>query len=634
MKSKVSIKSVIRIAAFLFAFLSLVTFSLVPAWAQGNSLFFPLIYRIMPSGPGLTSPLLITEVMYNPPGSEPGPEWIEVYNRSTETLFLEFIKIGDSETPGDAEGMYLFPQEAVITPGGVKIIANRASIFSQNFGFLPDFELADSSLIVPNMRKYKSWAGGVINLNNRGDEIVLLDHDDSILDSLSWGNSAEAFINPIPIVDEGHTIERRPADTDRNNAADWWEQTNPRPGTVDLSSPPVIRTVTNTPTEKICGGKSLLLSELVYDPIGVSEPSGEWFEVYNFGDQVVNLGCIKVGDEENPGGGEGMYIFPSEFMLPAGEVVVIANRADTFYSQFSFYPHFEIHETIREVLDMLKYNSWSTGPLNLSNSGDELLLLDDEDHLVDAVSWGNSTFAFDPTIPRVIEGSSLERRPANLDTDSAGDWIENADPEPGEVDLSVPTLPPSPTNTQTPTPTPTQTALPPPIFVINEIHADPHSDLGDANGDNDVDTADDEFVEIINNSAAAIDISGWMFRDYLSVRHVFPPGSEVAPGCGIIIFGGGSPTGSFGNCLVQVASSGSLGLNDHGDIVSLLNVDSQVVATYSYGPEAGDNQSITRDPDIIGVAPLVKHMTATGSAGNLFSPGNRIDGSFFSGCSK
>jgi hypothetical protein len=101
----------------------------------------------------------------------------------------------------------------------------------------------------------------------------------------------------------------------------------------------------------------------------------------------------------------------------------------------------------------------------------------------------------------------------------------------------------------------------------------------------------------------------------------------------MVLFGGGSPSGEFGNGLVQVASSGKLGLNDHGDNVYLYDETLTVVKTLSYAEEAGYDQSITRDPDVTGGKPLVKHSLATGSGGSLFSPGTKIDGTYFPGCS-
>ena len=169
--------------------------------------------------------------------------------------------------------------------------------------------------------------------------------------------------------------------------------------------------------------------------------------------------------------------------------------------------------------------------------------------------------------------------------------------------------------------------------VINELHADPAADLtGDANNDGIRDASEDEFVELVNTSGADLDISGWTISDAVGVRHTFPAGTVVANNCSVVVFGGGSPAGAFGDAVVQVASTGLIGLNNSGDTVTV-NDGSSDVATYTYGSEGGDNQSLTRDPDITGPDPLIKHTVATGSGGTLFSPGTQIDGTAFSGCS-
>jgi Lamin Tail Domain len=171
----------------------------------------------------------------------------------------------------------------------------------------------------------------------------------------------------------------------------------------------------------------------------------------------------------------------------------------------------------------------------------------------------------------------------------------------------------------------------PPEVVINEIHADPDAAAGDANGDGTVETAADEFVEIVNRGGDDLDVSGWTLSDALSARHTFPVGSVVRAGCAAVVFAGGAPTGAFGGSLVQTASSGGLSLNNSSDTVTLSD-GAAPVAAYAYGSEGGDNQSLTRDPDVTGPEPLVKHTTAAGAGGALFSPGTRVDGSPFAGC--
>ncbi len=76
---------------------------------------------------------------------------------------------------------------------------------------------------------------------------------------------------------------------------------------------------------------------------------------------------------------------------------------------------------------------------------------------------------------------------------------------------------------------------------------------------------------------------------------------------------------------MQTATTGSLSLNDDGDTVTLKDASGTVIKTVTYGAEAGDNQSIARNPDSIG--DFVKHTTITTNAVR-FSPGrDNTDGS-------
>lgn len=610
----------------------------------------------LPCGP---AGLLISEVLYDPIGSEdPIPEWVEIFNNSNSVVNLTCVKIGDEETRLGGEGMLRFPEGAQLSPGEVAVVANRSTSFSSLYGFLPDFEMVESDPLVNNMVRYDKWAGGSVNLSNVGDEVLLLDRNDTLIDAVSWGNSTYAFDPPVSKVDEGHSVERFPANFDSNSSLDWRDQPFPAPGELELilptstgtvtitstitptqtNSPSITPTLTPTPTNTMipCGTAELLISEVLYNPVGVDDPDGEWIEVFNQSGDPVFLGCIKIGDEETLGGGEGMVRFPEIHYLASGEAIVIANQATVFYSQYGFFPDYELSETESQVPNMIKYLAWANGSINLSNAGDDVLLLNGDDQMIDAVSWEDSTFAFDPPVAGVSEGHSIERRPANYDSDTALDWVDKDIPAPGQVDLTIPTPTRTPTKTPTPTRTPTRTPTPTEPseenWVINEIHSDPDSTFGDANGDGSVNVVEDEFVEIVNSTASSIDISGWKIYDGGSMRHTFPIGSIVAPGCSVLIFGGGSPAGNFGNSLVQISSTGNLGLNDRIDIVTLFDQYGVAVVGYSYGLEAGENQSVTRDPDIIGPDPLVKHSLANGSNGALFSPGTQVDGSFFFGC--
>ena len=280
-------------------------------------LYLPLVMLKFPrqyAGP------LISEVLYDPVGDEPAGEWIELYNPADKPFDLSQFKIGDAEFPGDREGMLRFPNGAVIAPHQVIVVANRAEQFIAANGFAPDYEMIESHPDVPDLAKYVSWSTYSIELTDNGDEVLLLNAEDRVVDAVSWGSSTFAFDPPVPRVPEAHSLERKPADIDSDSAQDWRMQRKPAPGQIDLAwpTPTSTNTATATPTSSStptetpapCGQAPLLVSEILYDPLGDGDPEGEWVEIYNPSDFSVNLACVKIGDEETFGQGEGMLKFP------------------------------------------------------------------------------------------------------------------------------------------------------------------------------------------------------------------------------------------------------------------------------------------------------------------------------------
>lgn len=171
-----------------------------------------------------------------------------------------------------------------------------------------------------------------------------------------------------------------------------------------------------------------------------------------------------------------------------------------------------------------------------------------------------------------------------------------------------------------------------PVLLIHEIHADPHATLGDANGDGTLDVVDDEFLEIVNTGYVPIDISGYTISDLVGVRHTFAASTIVPPREAVVVFGDGTPTGSFGNAaangLVFTASSGTLALNNTGDTITLKTGGGTVVQAVTYGSTANNDQSLTRSPDWTNT-PFVKHTLASGSGGSRYSPGTKVNGAAF-----
>jgi hypothetical protein len=431
----------------------------------GNSLsswsYLPIVAHSWPFLSPTPKPasILISEILYAPEYFGLSGEWIEVYNPGDFSLDLTNYKIGDAIYPGSSEGMLSFPMGSTLGPGQVAVIANQARIFYQLYGFAANYEMEESDLNVPNLVKYTAWASGHIELANTGDDVLILDPRDLVVDAVSWGSSKFAFEPSVHTVATGHSLERKPAFLDTNTASDWINQGIPGPGQVDITVPTSTPTVTRTPTltrtpiptsSPLPAGTAsitptptptctpapanhLLITEVLYKPNG-ADPDLEWIEIFNPTDLAIDLTWIKVGDEESQSGSEGMLQFPAGATLGAGQVIVIANKAVIFFGFYGFKPDYEMNETDPGVPDMTPYLLWASGGIVLSNSGDEVLVLDGNDQIVDLVAYENSPYpGFQPTVPFVATGHSIERQPAALDSDTAADWNDQPLPSPGVV---------------------------------------------------------------------------------------------------------------------------------------------------------------------------------------------------------
>jgi hypothetical protein len=153
--------------------------------------------------------------------------------------------------------------------------------------------------------------------------------------------------------------------------------------------------------------------------------------------------------------------------------------------------------------------------------------------------------------------------------------------------------------------------------LVSEIMPNPSADH---NGDGETDPRADEYVELVNAGAAALDLTGWTLSDGFAVRHRFPAGTVVPPGGALVVFGGGSADLVAGTTLMQLASSGALGLNNTGDSVKIADRDGLVVAQAAYGAGLAAGQSWARSDELDPAAPFA---VATPS------PGTRSDGSQF-----
>ena len=169
-------------------------------------------------------------------------------------------------------------------------------------------------------------------------------------------------------------------------------------------------------------------------------------------------------------------------------------------------------------------------------------------------------------------------------------------------------------------------------FILNEVLYDPPANMpGDANGDGTRDPNEDEFIEFVNDSDSAYDLSGHMIFDAANFssgipNHVFPNNTIVNPGQSVVVFGGGSPVGTFGGAQVFVSSNAVMNLNNSGDIMTFTDSLQNILIEFDISPYSNNpNESYTRSPEITG------NFTQHDSVANgvLFSPGTKANGSPF-----
>src|SRR6056297_3610583 len=607
----------------------------------------------LPAGGSL--PPVINELVANHTGTDTN-EYIEIFgSANTDYSTFSVIEIeGDGAGPGTVDGV--FPVGSTNATG------------HWSTGFLNN-QLENGSLTLLLVEGWSGAAGTDLDTDDDGvlDATPWTGVADGI--SISDGGASDQHYSSVvlapnfdgsPFVPGG--ASRIPDGADTDAVGDWVRNDFDGAGipALDPGSPDPGEAI-NTPAAEnlaLAGPATadrLLLTEIVVTPTG-----GEFVEIFNPNADPVDLSDVYLTDATFAGGGVFYYNivtganaggggfgdfharFPDGAQSGAGEFQTVAIAgSEGFFAEYGVQPDYELFEdgiAADPVPDMREALTGSVnGQGGLTNSGEVVVLYfwDGASDLVtdlDYVLWGDKAEAVDKT------GVSIDGPDADLlatayqadtaitaqDVVSAGahlagesfarvDFDEGTETTTGGNGVGGADETSENLSVTWAVGAPTPGEAPPSGWVINEVHADPDGTLaGDANNDGTRDGSGDEFVEIVNNTGTDVDISGWTLADGVGVRHTFPAGSVLTDGCGIVVFGGGSPTGGFGGMVVQTASTGFLGFNNGGDAVTL-NDGTTDQASVSYGGEGGANQSLTRDPDITGAEPLVQHTSATGA---------------------
>ncbi|MFT6179753.1 MAG: hypothetical protein ACJAQT_002742 [Akkermansiaceae bacterium] len=192
----------------------------------GNCTLFASLLLCLPHAS--YSNVIVSEILFNEVGSNVGGEWIELYNNGDTDVDLENWAIGDEETEGAmalTEAMMLFPAGTVIKARQFFIVAANAVTFENLHGFSPDVEVAsgtdDDNPNVPNLTTDESWDpdGGIINLSNSQDQVLLRNNSQVEVDRIAWGPSSSQ-LDPNAEAD-GQSWFRKSLLSDTDTIDDW-----------------------------------------------------------------------------------------------------------------------------------------------------------------------------------------------------------------------------------------------------------------------------------------------------------------------------------------------------------------------------------------------------------------------------
>lgn len=358
--------------------------------------------------------------------------------------------------------------------------------------------------------------------------------------------------------------------------------------------------------------QGFIINEVLFDPPGgdagdangdgTRSPSeDEFIEFVNDSDLEVDLSGFTLFDANRLETMEPRHVFPEGTIIPPGGVFVLFGGGT---------PAGDFGDAIVAVT--------TTGNMNLTNSDDVITILDPDGNVFltfDTQGEGAGiSFGEDQSVTRnpEINGDFILHTMVNAELDySPGKRADGSNFGGGSVD-------------------------PGQGLIINEVLFDPPADLpGDANGDGMRSASEDEFIEFYNDSDASVDISGYRLFDArnletLEPRHVFPEGTIIPARSVYVLFGGGTPMGTFGGAQVGTSTTGNMNLSNGGDVITILDTNGEVFLVFDTDVDGagigfGEDQSVSRNPDISGSFDL--HTNA--NAALLFSPGTKVDGSEF-----
>ena len=214
----------------------------------------------------------ITELNYQDhPGLVQG-DWVEVQNQGSTPAHLKGWSLRDAN-----QNTWSFPDDLVLPPGGFALISRDTAAFAT---------------IHPGLQALSSPLS--FGLGNGSDSLFLIHKNGNTIDSVGYSDGAGW---PRGANGRGRTLERE-VSMPGMQPSGWFDGC--------MKGSPL---APYTPCQE-----RVLVSEVMYKPAS-TQPSGDWFELFNPGSQPIDISAWRVNDEAG-----------NSFTLPIGETLAAGQR--------------------------------------------------------------------------------------------------------------------------------------------------------------------------------------------------------------------------------------------------------------------------------------------------------------------
>jgi hypothetical protein len=254
------------------------------------------------------SDIVINEIMYNPADTNVGQEFVELYNR------------GDAEV--DLSGWQLVDESQIMftLPQGTQLLSHQYLVFYQNTAALSYYGLDP-------VHSYGPYVGG---LSGSGERVQLKNANGAVIDEVHYDDAS-----PWPTESDGNgpSLELLSPFLDNGQGPSW--------GVGQPYSPGVV----NNPIQPGFVDGDIVINEIMYKPLKRryfesldplsggyywntgDDPGGEYIELFNRGEETVDLSNWRLYDDEGVlFEFVGTTIGPNSYLVVCANAVAIADR--------------------------------------------------------------------------------------------------------------------------------------------------------------------------------------------------------------------------------------------------------------------------------------------------------------------